>query len=78
MEAALTLPVFILCIVALALVIRVIGICENISYVTCQETRKIALNAYHDLNAVSPLQMEPYCRGTKGKSRVKAVSSSKF
>mgnify|MGYP000304262916 CR=1 FL=1 len=29
-EAALTLPVFILCIVALALVIRVIGICENI------------------------------------------------
>ena len=53
MEAALTLPVFILCIVALALVIRVIGICENISYVTCQETRKIALNSYHDLNAVS-------------------------
>lgn len=42
MEAALTLPVFILCIVALALLIRVIGICENISYVTCQETRKIA------------------------------------
>ena len=29
-EAALTLPVFILCIVALALLIRVIGICENI------------------------------------------------
>ena len=30
MEAALTLPVFILCVIALALVIRIIGICENI------------------------------------------------
>ena len=53
MEAALTLPVFILCVIALALVIRIIGICENIGYRTCQETRKIALNAYHDLNVVS-------------------------
>ena len=29
-EAALTLPVFILCVIALALVIRIIGICENL------------------------------------------------
>ena len=49
----MTLPVFILCVIALALVIRIIGICENIGYRTCQETRKIALNAYHNLNVVS-------------------------
>ena len=42
-EAALTLPVFILCVTALALIIRVIAVCENIGFVTAAEARDISL-----------------------------------
>lgn len=42
-EAALTLPVFILCVIALALIIRIIAICENIGFVTAAEARDISL-----------------------------------
>lgn len=42
-EAALTLPVFILCVIALALIIRVIAVCENIGFVTAEEAREISL-----------------------------------
>ena len=42
-EAALTLPVFILCVTALALIIRIIAICENIGFVTSAEARDISL-----------------------------------
>ena len=52
-EASLTLPLFILCVIALALVIRIIAICENIGFTTCGEMRKIGLNAYQNLNVVS-------------------------
>ena len=42
-EAALTLPVFILCVIALALIIRIIAICENIGFVTAAEARDISI-----------------------------------
>ena len=45
-EAAMSLPVFILCIVALALVIRIIAICENIGFVSAAEIKEIDLTAY--------------------------------
>lgn len=45
-EAAMSLPVFILCIVALALVIRIIAVCENIGFVSAAEIKEIDLTAY--------------------------------
>ena len=42
-EAALTLPVFILCVTALALIIRIIAVCENIGFVTSAEARDISI-----------------------------------
>ena len=44
-EAALTLPVFILCVTALALIIRIIAVCENIGFVTALEARDISLSS---------------------------------
>ncbi len=45
-EAALSMPVFILCIVAIALIINIIGICENIGYSSAKELHKISEKAY--------------------------------
>lgn len=45
-EAAMSLPVLILCIIALALIIRIIAVCENISFVTAREIKDIDLAAY--------------------------------
>lgn len=45
-EAAMSLPLFILCIVALALVIRIIAVCENIGFVSAAEIKEIDLTAY--------------------------------
>ena len=42
-EAALKLPVLILCVTALALIIRIIAVCENIGFVTSAEARDISL-----------------------------------
>ncbi len=42
-EAALTLPVFIICVTAMALIIRIIAVCENIGFVTAAEARDISL-----------------------------------
>ena len=44
-EAALTLPVFILCVTALARIIRIIAVCENIGFVTALEARDISLSS---------------------------------
>ena len=44
-EAGLTLPVFIICVVALALIINVITICENIGFVTSMEIKDLDLKA---------------------------------
>ena len=44
-EAALTLPVFILCVTALALIIRIIAVCENIGFVTALEARDISISS---------------------------------
>ncbi len=43
----MTLPVLILCICAMALLIHVIGICENIGFYTAEEMHKICLEAYN-------------------------------
>jgi len=45
-EAALTLPVFILCVTALALILRIIAVCENITSVTAGEVRDMDIKAY--------------------------------
>ena len=42
-EAALTLPVFILCVIAMSLIVRIIAVCENIGFVTAAEARDISL-----------------------------------
>lgn len=46
-EAAMSLPILILCIIALALVIKIIAICENIGFVTAAEVKDIDIAAYH-------------------------------
>lgn len=46
MEAALTLPVFIICVLSLALIINIIAICENICFVVSEEMRDINMSAY--------------------------------
>lgn len=45
-EAALTLPVFIICVIALLLVVQIIGICENIGFETAKTVKASALGAY--------------------------------
>ena len=39
----MSLPVFILCVTALTLIIRIIAVCENIGFVTAAEARDISL-----------------------------------
>lgn len=45
-EAAMSLPVLILCIVAIALIINIIGICENIGYDSAKQMHKISIASY--------------------------------
>ena len=45
-EAALTLPVFIICVISLALIIRITAICENIGFITAEEIRDLDVSAY--------------------------------
>ena len=52
-EAAMMLPVLILCVCALALVINVIGICEKITFITSEQMLDTDLNAYKLSNTVS-------------------------
>lgn len=47
-EAALTLPVFILCVVSLALVINVIAACENTCYLTTVSLHEVQRDAVFD------------------------------
>ena len=42
----MTLPVFIICVTALALIINIISICENIVFIMCREVRDMDVNAY--------------------------------
>lgn len=44
-EAAITLPAFIICLVSLALIIRIIGICDNTGFILAKETKQIDLQA---------------------------------
>lgn len=45
-EAALTLPVLILCLCAMVLIIRIISSCENICFITAKGVLDINLGAY--------------------------------
>ena len=45
-EAAMSMPVFILCIVAIALIINIISICENIGFCNAKEMHEVAAAAY--------------------------------
>jgi len=55
-EAALTLPVMIVCVTALALIINIIAICENICFVTAREMRDMSIKAYWEQSeAMLPL-----------------------
>lgn len=45
-EATMSLPVLILCVVALAFIIRIIAVCENISFMTASEIKDIDIAAY--------------------------------
>lgn len=52
-EAAIFLPVFILSVCAIILVIRIIGVCENICFITAEEVLKADLEIYKITNSVS-------------------------
>ena len=45
-EAALSMPVLILCITAIALIINIIAICENIGFSSAERMHKICSSAY--------------------------------
>ena len=45
-EAALSMPVLILCITAIALIINIIAICENIGFSSAEQMHKICSSAY--------------------------------
>ena len=45
-EASLSLPIFIICVVSLALIVKIITVCENIGFVSACEMRNIDLMAY--------------------------------
>lgn len=53
LEAAVFLPILILCVSALILIIRIIGECENICFSTAEEVLEIDLGAYKYKNSVS-------------------------
>lgn len=46
-EAAMSLPVLILCIVAITLIINIISICENIGFCSAKEMHEICASAYN-------------------------------
>ncbi len=52
-EAAVFLPLMILSVTALVLIIRIIGICENICFLTAESVMEMNLNAYKPQNTVS-------------------------
>lgn len=52
-EAAITLPVLIIAVCALALIIRIVAVCESICFVTANEVRETSLEAYNKIPSVS-------------------------
>lgn len=52
-EAALSLPVLILCICALVLIIRIVAVCESVCFYSGREMMEISLGAYRHVNSVS-------------------------
>lgn len=49
----MTLPVFIVCVTALALIINIISICSSICFITVREARDISLKAYWEQSAAA-------------------------
>lgn len=62
-EAAIFMPILILSITALILIIRIIGICENICFLTAESMMEMDLEAYKPQNTVS------LCNETENKVR---------
>ena len=52
-EAALTLPVFIISVTALILITTIISICEDVSFVTALEMRDINMQVYNQTKSIS-------------------------
>lgn len=52
-EAALTLPVLVLCVVALALLIEIVATCEQVSLSTAHTMREIDMLAYKKMDSAS-------------------------
>ena len=53
LEAAIILPMVIICICALISVIRIVGICENITFVTSKHLLDAAITYYNEFNEIS-------------------------
>lgn len=53
LEATMFLPVLILCVCALILVIRIIGVCEGVCFATAQEIKENLAKTYNNIMSVS-------------------------
>ncbi|MCI8610073.1 MAG: hypothetical protein HFE73_10550 [Firmicutes bacterium] len=52
-EATLTLPVFVLAVIALAFLIEIVGICEEIGHITAREVKENALITEQSMSAMA-------------------------
>ena len=52
-EASVILPVFIICVCAIILTIRIIAICENITFVTSKELINTSFGYFNNINKIS-------------------------
>ena len=77
-EASMTLPVLILCICAMALLIHVIAICENIGFSTAEEMHKICLDAYNDIKPASVQALHLRQKILKENPRITKFTVKKF
>lgn len=53
LEAAIILPVLIICICSLISIIRIVGICENITFVTSKHLLNTVVTYYNEFNEIS-------------------------
>ncbi len=78
-EAAMSMPVFILCIVAIALIINIIAICENIGFHNAAELHEICAEAYaSDAAAAHRLSLQSSVAAANPKVGKYKVTSFKY
>ena len=66
-EASITLPIFIICVCAIILIIRVIAICENVTFVTAKELINTSFGYFNNINKISLcVKLEDQTRNTSG------------